>query len=298
MDALTDQLVKRGILLLAYYEESGRCRFIKCIDKKSGEIFLLQVSELDLRAPEEGYKTSLTRLDAVPIIEDSYSLSAIDMDDKFDAYESIYMDPKQNAYKIVYEQIVRIGHCFRKLELKPLIEYETIVCQMRPDNSLCWFRTNVATTNWNIVVPMGSIGSVDLLRTISDKLFNILLETRERQIYQVMAPSISAGIISRIKAVKAADEVSFSARAKLSHSLQLLSERERALQDKRDMLPKVKTSQNVLSSRDINLQLDETRQLLYQTVQHMEKNAVELKANLLENERVFYSLFKSVQPFM
>ncbi len=144
MDQLIKILQANEIMALTFYNCDNYCKFIRCIDTTSGVFFLLKNYDTSLSTPKTFNTIELKRAESVPIVDTNASChSPIDINNsKVDAlYESIYIDPKGKQYRDVYEQIVRIGSCFSRLHVRPVIEANAIFCEMRDNFTLNWFET-------------------------------------------------------------------------------------------------------------------------------------------------------------
>lgn len=304
MEKLTNYLLQRDLLSIAYYTESTYCRFIKCMSKKTGDSFLLEVIDLKVLTPPESYSIELTRIGSVNILEDSSQLALIDKNsDSKHVYEAIYLSEENNVFKNIYEQIKRIGYCFSKILPRPCIQFSGVLCQMKSDFTLRWFKTNTVQESppmWDIVIFLTDLPEMESqIGKIQTKLFDILYEERKNVISKISSfnPQICAKKARELNSKEAELEKSIKA---IKESIALLHIREKFLKEKRlkiDGLIK-RTMNDDLASAENNKQSRETQRLILEAAQTLEKLNMELKSICLENEHKFHTLSNALKPFM
>ena len=295
MDKLWTILQQHHLLFITGYIEDDICRFVKCISKKTGDACILEMPDPIPAGDITGHRIALKRLDNVPIVDTSTELAAIHQEE--DAYDAIYLSDGA-PFKDIFEQIKRIGHCFRKISARPWIERDNIICQMKKDFSLRWYQIGSRTpSNWEIVIPLES---ADIsVGTIQARLTDILSEARREAAAKIgsFRPQECVVAAGRAAAQIGAEERELD---KMKQTLESLFGREESLQEKRAGFKNLvrRTAQDDLQMADLSRQLEETRRLMLSVIQKIEKARLNVKALYLENEKKFYSLSTALKPFM
>lgn len=300
MEKIVEVLISKRLFILSCYDVDGTCRYVKCINKQTGQTVFIQVSELNIQTPETFHKTAIKRSSNY-VVEKCSTLPAVSLEGA-DLYDLIYLDPKQNQYKLIYEQIIRIGHCFRKISPRPIIQFKGVMCHLCKDGSLCWFEMETADDNikYNMVISYEELGLISSLSAAEAQLFKILQCARDQQVSQILKTKLLDKIDARAKEAARQMRAKISSKQTLINQSLLLAEKEKTLANQRVLLSKLsyKTAQDTLASRDNNKQTDETRTEVLKIIQAIEVVNNEINNLIFENERDFYNLFKSLQPFM
>lgn len=298
MEKVIDHLISRELLILSCYEVDNICRFVKCANKRTGQTFFVQISDLSLRAPETFHKTTLKRSSNY-IVENNSSLDAIGEDN---LYDLIYLEPKQNQYKFLYEQIIRIGHCFRKIDARPIIQSRGILCQMREDNSLCWFETSLNDDDikFNIVISYKNINLIDNLKVIEEQLHSIIQVARTKQTHSILSIKFHDKLKNRARETDQQIREKQLLRETLSGQVRSLKNKLADLSEKKKEYSQMsyKATHHSLAARDTNKQFEELFTVFLKTVQAIEIVNNELNSLVFKAEKDFHNLYKSIQPFM
>ncbi len=309
MENLNKLFVQKGIWSLTYYEFEGICKFIRCVDLRSGIFFMARVSSTyDLAIPNEFSKMILERISRVRIVEDSAEYASFSVGEETirDMYGAIHMDGDEKIHRAIYEQMKRIGRCFENVEARVAIVRDGVLCEMMSDYSLAWFKVRSNQHQWLPVVTIefieGHRNFSNYISSIESKFNIILIDvcTQRSKIGKIDIQSVltkrAAGFNKKLTSLAAE-------RVKLTDRLRILRAREESLNSELETLSAEpsKTSSSRLRTEtemsrvNVERQLKNIRMLGFELVERINENSEEHKSILLENEEFFHDIYSILE---
>lgn len=293
-----NELARRyRLFILSYYVEEETCRFVRCISS-AGDSCLVDVTELDCAPPPAAHQIPLTRVQSAPLVDDSSDLAAIHSG--ADAYETIHLSSGNEKYKRLYEQMRRIGHCFRHLPARVCIERDGLLCQMKPDFSLRWFKARRdAAETWDVVLTPDQLEVLPQLGFIQDRLLEILKDARARR-RALIAAFKPQTVVARSRALDDRLEQRTAAARALKDNLARLYQKRQHLEEKRTDLDTrtLRTTDENLVSVETNRALEEVQRLILETVRRIEEYNLEFKGSCLRDEQLLHDAVRALKPLV
>ena len=299
MDNLIQLLNTQSIVILVFYEYNNVCRYMKCVDPARGLFFFLLVEDKNWTIPAEFNKIVLESTPRVPIVENSADVyTSIDLDNKIDdIYASIYLDVNGLKYKQIYEQIVRLGSCFHRVDARPIIEYENILCEMKSNFTLSWFKTNAGSAySWYLCLPLSAfyMHSAQVYKHISlieDKMKTILNGAFDKYVNTIQTSRL-------IHKVQDTHRLFNANKKKYQDLITTYTKGIGKLQLKEQALNKeLQGSFDSLTKSAVKKQLETNRYIILEKIAQLQKTTDELKRLYLKNEKRCYLLVHTISLF-
>ena len=295
--------------ILTFYTLGGHLRYLKCIDHQGTLFFLRVPSSYQLTVPHTFHIVPLTPIERVPIVEDSSEYKAVSSSTASldDLYADIYLQKSSDQYKVIFEQMARIGKCFKKLHYRLVIESDGVICTMTPDLALEWYKINfTGKCHWYTIAPLDVFYEnkqkfATETAAAERELAHILDSIQSEQLRALKRRTLSA-VHNKFARVSQRKTALTGEIAALVKAFQKVSAYEKELQEKREeargtekparATHHLKESERLTTLRVLDDKLLETRTMILKVASNLLTTNEQLKNIYLEADRILYPLMK------